>query len=327
MTHNFEDSHQDFRSGFIALIGRPNVGKSTLLNRLVGQKLAITSPVAQTTRRRLRGILTLPQAQLIFVDTPGIHKPHHLLGERLVRSACDVIRQVDCVLFLVKAHEPPGRGDAFIADLLYRSHAAVHVALTHWDLVKGSEGERQLDDYRERLTRMDSFDAPVSPWPFHPISALTGFGIETMVQSLVKALPPGPCLFPADTVSDQSEQMQLAELVREQVLHQTREEVPHSVAVQIDRIEDLDRPERQERKKGGHPVVAVLATILVERQSQKAILIGRGGRMLRSIGSGSRHEMEALLGRSVYLELFVKVVPHWRRNASRLAELGYGGEE
>jgi GTP-binding protein Era len=121
--------------------------------------------------------------------------------------------------------------------------------------------------------------------------------------------------------------MQLAELVREQVLHQTREEVPHSVAVQIDRIEDLDRPERQERKKGGHPVVAVLATILVERQSQKAILIGRGGRMLRSIGSGSRHEMEALLGRSVYLELFVKVVPHWRRNASRLAELGYGGEE
>jgi GTP-binding protein Era len=327
MQHNLPHPSQDFRSGFIALLGRPNVGKSTLLNRLVGQKVAITSPIAQTTRRRLRGILTLPSAQLIFIDTPGIHKPHHLLGERLVRSACDVIGQVDCILFLVKAHESPGRGDAFIANLLKRSHASVHVGLNHWDLVDPSEQNQQLTSYQKLMLEGDPSAEGAVPWTFHPISALTGFGIEHMVQSLITDLPPGPCLYPEDTVSDQSEQMQLAECIREQVLHLTREEVPHSVAVQIDRIEAVEQPIPKKGQKVKNDVVAVLATILVERQSQKAILIGRGGQMLRSIGSSSRRQMEALLDRSVYLELFVKVVPHWRRNAARLAELGYGSEE
>jgi GTP-binding protein Era len=304
------------------LIGRPNVGKSTLLNRLVGQKVAITSPVAQTTRRRLRGILTTPTAQLIFVDTPGIHKPHHLLGERLVRSACEVIGEVDVVVLLVKGSEPAGRGDAFIVELLKRSRVPVHVALNHWDVVNPSQAEEQLESYRQLLAgAMEGEDAGES-WPLHPISALTGLGTDALLASLEHDLPIGPCLYPPETVSDQSEQTLLAELIREQVLHHTREEVPHSVAVQIDRIVEDDRP-----TKDGKARVAVLATVMVERQSQKAILIGRGGQMLRTIGSGARKQMEALLGNPVYLELFVKVVPHWRRSASRLAELGYGMQD
>lgn len=315
-----EEPPQDFRSGFIALIGRPNVGKSTLLNRLVGQKVAITSPVAQTTRRRLRGILTRPAAQMIFVDTPGIHKPHHLLGERLVRSARDVIGEVDLVLLLVKGSEFAGRGDGFIVDLLKRCQVPVHVALNHWDRVDPSHAERLLESYRQLLSTPTEGEG--CSWPLHPISALTGLGTDALLHSLERDLPIGPCLYPPETVSDQSETMLLADLIREQVLHQTREEVPHSVAVQIERIVEDDQPAR-----GGKPRVAVLATVLVERQSQKAILIGRGGQMLRTIGTGSRKQMETVLGQPVYLELFVKVVPHWRRSAARLAELGYGGRD
>ncbi|MEB3317235.1 MAG: GTPase Era [Cyanobacteriota bacterium] len=314
-----EEPPRDFRSGFIALIGRPNVGKSTLLNRLVGQKVAITSPVAQTTRRRLRGILTRPEAQLIFVDTPGIHKPHHLLGERLVRSAREVIGEVDLVLLLMNGSEPAGRGDAFIVELLQRSQVPVQVALNHWDRVDPSQAEPLLESYRELLRTPTEAEAGDSSWPLQPISALTGLGTTSLLASLERALPVGPCLYPPETVSDQSETTLLAELIREQVLHQTREEVPHSVAVLIERIVEDDQPSR-----GGKTRVAVLATVLVERQSQKAILIGRGGQMLRTIGSGSRQQMETLLDQPVYLELFVKVVPHWRRSPARLAELGYG---
>ena len=317
-----EEPPQEFRSGFIALIGRPNVGKSTLLNRLVGQKVAITSPVAQTTRRRLRGILTRPGAQLIFVDTPGIHKPHHLLGERLVQSARGAIGEVDVVLLLVNGSEFAGRGDAFIVDLLKRSQVPVHLALNHWDRVDPSHTERLLESYRQLLSTPTEGDGPSCAWPLHSISALTGLGTDALLQSLEQDLPIGPCLYPPDAVSDQSETMLLADLIREQVLHQTREEVPHSVAVQIERVVEDDKPAR-----GGKARVGVLATVLVERQSQKAILIGRGGQMLRTIGSGSRQQMETLLGHPVYLELFVKVVPHWRRSPARLAELGYGGKD
>jgi GTP-binding protein Era len=312
----------DFRSGFIALIGRPNVGKSTLLNRLVGQKVAITSPVAQTTRRRLRGIRTTPTAQFIFVDTPGIHKPHHLLGERLVRSAREALGEVDLVLLLVNGSEPAGRGDAFIVDLLRPSKVPVHLALNHWDLVPDSRADEQLESYRQLLVGSGQEEPNRASWPLHRISALTGLGIDELLDALEQDLPIGPCLYPPDMVSDQSEQTLLAELIREQVLHQTREEVPHSVAVQIERIVDDDRPTKE-----GKTRVAVLATVLVERQSQKAILIGRGGQMLRAIGSGARQQMETLLGNPVYLELFVKVVPHWRRSSARLAELGYGMQD
>ncbi len=308
-----------YRSGFVALIGRPNVGKSTLLNRLVGQKVAITSPVAQTTRHRLRAILTTPAAQLVLLDTPGIHKPHHLLGERLVQSARRSIGEVDVVLLLVDGSEPAGRGDGFIVDLLRTCRIPVHVALNKWDQVSPERTEERMASYRELLEGSSASAgadpaAPGGTWPLHPLSALSGEGCEALVEALAADLPPGPHLYPADAVSDQSERVLLAELVREQVLHQTREEVPHSVAVSIDRIVE------------DGPRIAVLATVLVERSSQKGILIGKGGSMLKAIGQGARLQMQKVFEGPVYLELFVKVVPNWRSNPARLSELGYRGE-
>ncbi len=303
-----------FRSGFVALIGRPNVGKSTLLNQLVGQKVAITSPVAQTTRNRLRAILTTPSAQLILLDTPGIHKPHHLLGERLVQSARGAIGEVDVVLLLVDASQPAGRGDGFIVDLLRHSRVPVHVALNKSDRV-GADAEDLAATYRELLA--DGGDRPVT-WPLHPCSALNGDGCQALVEALAADLPPGPLLYPADTVSDQPEQLLLAELIREQVLTLTREEVPHSVAVRIERI--------VEEEAKGKVRTAVLATVLVERSSQKGILIGKGGQMLKAIGQGARLQMQKVFDGPVYLELFVKVVPNWRSHPGRLAELGYRGD-
>ena len=307
-----------FRSGFVALIGRPNVGKSTLLNQLVGQKVAITSPVAQTTRNRLRAILTTPAAQLVLLDTPGIHKPHHLLGERLVKTARSTIGDVDVVLLLVDGSQLAGRGDGYIVELLRHCRAPVHVALNKCDLVEPEQAEALAASYRDMLAGKGDFASPTEqpplPWPLHPVSALTGEGTEALVQALSAELPEGPHLYPPDAVSDQPEQLLMAELIREQVLSHTREEVPHSVAVSIDRVVD------------DGPRTAVLATVLVERASQKGILIGKGGRMLKTIGQGARLQMEKVFAGPVYLELFVKVVPGWRRSAARLAELGYRGD-
>jgi len=296
-----------FRSGFVALIGRPNVGKSTLLNQLVGEKVAITSPVAQTTRNRLRAILTTPQAQLVLLDTPGIHKPHHLLGQRLVQSARGAIGEVDVVLLLVDGSQPAGRGDAFIVELLSQSRTPVHLALNKADQVAPDQQDDLLASYQALL-------APALAWPLHPCSALTGAGCPDLVEALAADLPPGPHLYPADAVSDQPEQLLLGELIREQVLHHTREEVPHSVAVRVERIVE------------DGPRTAVLATVVVERSSQKGILIGKGGQMLRAIGQGARLQMQKVFDGPVYLELFVKVVPNWRSHPGRLAELGYRGD-
>ena len=314
-----------FRSGFVALIGRPNVGKSTLLNHLVGEKVAITSPVAQTTRNRLRGILTTPTAQLVFVDTPGIHKPHHLLGERLVQSARGAIGEVDVVVLLVDGSELAGRGDGFIGELLRTCRVPVHVALNKHDLVPDGKAWALEASYRDLVASVigsrDGSGGPTPddgpggkaprPGPLHPISALSGAGTEELLAAVAADLPLGPHLYPADAGSDQPEQLLMAELIREQVLTHTREEIPHSVAVSIDRIVD------------DGPRTAILATVLVERSSQKGILIGKGGSMLKEIGSGARQQMVKLIDGPVYLELFVKVVPNWRRNPARLAELGY----
>ena len=321
-----------FRSGFVALIGRPNVGKSTLLNQLVGEKVAITSPVAQTTRNRLRGILTTPTAQLVFVDTPGIHKPHHLLGERLVQSARGAIGEVDVVVLLVDGSELAGRGDGFIVELLQTCRVPVHVALNKHDLVPPERAWALEASYRDLVASVigngsrsvvanpNADDGPgmgppaARSWPLHPISAITGAGTEALLDAIAADLPLGPHLYPADAVSDQPEQLLLAELIREQVLTHTREEIPHSVAVSIDRIVE------------DGPRTAILATVLVERSSQKGILIGKGGSMLKEIGTGARQQMVKLIDGPVYLELFVKVVPNWRRNPARLAELGYRGD-
>ncbi|GAB1540498.1 GTPase Era [Scytonema sp. NUACC21] len=295
-----------FKSGFIGIIGRPNVGKSTLMNQLVGQKIAITSPVAQTTRNRLRGILTTPEAQLIFVDTPGIHKPHHQLGEVLVENAKIAIESVDVVLFVVDGSTVCGTGDRYIADLLNRSQTPVILGLNKIDQ-QPSESQ-QIDDSYTQLAKS-------LQWQTAKFSAKTGVGLSALQSLLIKQLEPGPLYYPPDLVTDQPERFIMGELIREQILLLTREEVPHSVAIRIDMVEET------------LTITRVLATINVERDSQKGILIGKGGTMLKAIGSAAREQIQKLIAGKVYLELFVKVQPKWRHSRTRLAELGYRVEE
>jgi GTP-binding protein Era len=292
---------QAFRSGFVALLGRPNVGKSTLLNALVGQKIAITSPVAQTTRNRLRGILTLPQGQIILVDTPGIHKPHHRLGEILVKNAQTLVRSVDVVLFLVDGSQLAGTGDQFIAAWLARQKTPVVLGLNKQDVVAADQVERITASYQALLPGV----------PLLRFSALTGQGISELQTQLLQMLSPGPCYYPPEMVTDQPERFIMAELIREQILHLTREEVPHAVAVVVDRVEETPH------------ITRIFATIVVERPSQKAIIIGHQGQMLKTIGTQARQEMQKLVNGPVYLELFVKVEPKWRQTPYLLRDLGY----
>ncbi|HIK16172.1 MAG TPA: GTPase Era [Leptolyngbyaceae cyanobacterium M33_DOE_097] len=300
-----------FRSGFVGIIGRPNVGKSTLMNQLIGQKVAITSPVAQTTRNRLKGILTTPIAQIIFVDTPGIHKPHHQLGEVLVKNAQIAIRSVDVVLFVVDGSSELGGGDRFIAELLTQAEIPVVLGINKADLqptVEAETPEHPLDTHYLEL-------AEAHHWQVVKFSALTGEGLETLQAQLVQNLEEGPYYYPPDLVTDQPERFIMGELIREQILLQTREEVPHSVAIAIDKVEETPT------------ITRILATVNVERDSQKGILIGKGGSMLKAIGSASRQQIQKLIMGNVYLELFVKVQPKWRQSRTRLAELGYRVEE
>lgn len=294
-----------FRSGFVALIGRPNVGKSTLMNQLIGQKVAITSAVAQTTRNRLRGILTQEEAQIIFVDTPGIHKPHHSLGEVLVKNAIAAISAVDLVLFIVDGSVACGKGDQFIEDLLVPAHTPVILGINKADLA--------LADLNKRTTVEQSYQnlAVAHQWPYLSFSALTGDGAEALLSRLMQTLPPGPYYYPPDLITDQPERFIMGELIREQILELTREEVPHSVAVTIERVEEEAK------------ITRILATIHVERPSQKAILIGKGGSMMKEIGSQARQQIQKLLMGKVYLEIFVKVQPKWRESNLRLSEFGY----
>ena len=295
-----------FKSGFIGIIGRPNVGKSTLMNQMVGQKIAITSPVAQTTRNRLRGILTTPEAQVIFVDTPGIHKPHHKLGEVLVKNAQIAIESVDVLLFVVDGSVEAGGGDRFIAELLTDTHIPIILGLNKID--QQPENSPPLD------TRYAELASPHG-WQMVKFSALTGVGLEALQQLLINQLELGPYYYPPDLVTDQPERFIMGELIREQILLMTREEVPHSVAVTIDLVEEEPK------------ITRVLATIHVERDSQKGILIGKAGSMLKAIGSAAREQMQKLIAGKVYLELFVKVQPKWRQSRLRLAELGYRVEQ
>jgi GTPase len=296
----------EFKSGFIGIIGRPNVGKSTLMNQLVGQKIAITSPVAQTTRNRLRGILTTPKAQLIFVDTPGIHKPHHQLGEVLVQNAKIAIESVDVVLFVVDASVSCGTGDLYIADLVSRSQTPIVLGLNKID-----QQPQNADAIDASYMQM----AELHKWQTIKFSAQNGQGLPQLEDKLIERLETGPYYYPPDLVTDQPERFIMGELIREQILLLTREEVPHSVAVAIDQVEETPT------------ITRVIATINVERDSQKGILIGKGGTMLKSIGSAAREQIQKLIAGKVYLELFVKVQPKWRQSRIRLAELGYRVEE
>lgn len=297
---------EGFKSGFVGIVGRPNVGKSTLMNYLVGQKIAITSPVAQTTRNRLRGILTTDQAQMIFVDTPGIHKPHHQLGKVLVQNARIAIQSVDVVLFVVDSSSPAGGGDRFVTELLAQSHTPVILGLNKLDLQPSDAAS--LDQTYQAI-------AATYDWPLHKFSALTGAGVEPLQNALVEHLDPGPYYYPPDLVTDQPERFIMGELIREQILLHTREEVPHSVAIVIDRVDE--EPD----------ITRILATIHVERSSQKGILIGKGGSMLKTIGTAARQQIQKLIAGKVYLELFVKVQPKWRQSRLHLAELGYRVED
>ena len=311
---SIESTPEGNRSGFVALIGRPNVGKSTLINQLIGEKVAITSPIAQTTRNRLRAILTTNKAQLILLDTPGIHKPRHLLGERLVQSARKAVGEVDIVLAIFDSCFSPGKGDAFILNLLRQHSLPIIVALNKCDLLEENKYEQRINEYKNFFRDFD--------WPVFCCSAVSGEGCNEILKSLESGLPLGPHLYPPEMKCDQPEKVLLAELIREQVLINTREEVPHSVAVSIDRIETLPSKKEIQNKA---PCTGILATIFVERKSQKGILIGKGGSMLKNIGQGSRTQIQLIIDGPVYLELFVKVVPNWRSKPSRLSELGYLG--
>ena len=308
-----EFNQEGFKSGFIALIGRPNVGKSTFINEFVGKKIAITSPIAQTTRNRLKVILTNKKSQIIFVDTPGIHKPHHLLGERLVKSAKRSIGEVDAVLVILEVNHSPGRGDAFILNLIRNLPIPVIVALNKCDLLESNQFKERKKEY------LDFFGD--TSWPVFCCSALKGNGCNELISELEKILPLGPQLYPSHMTCDHPEKFLMAEFIREQVLINTREEVPHSVAVSIDKIVDIPSKKKSEQKSR----TGILATICVEKKSQKGILIGKGGTMLKKIGQESRQQIQTLINGNVYLELFVKVVPDWRSKSSRLNEFGYEG--
>ena len=297
---------EGFKSGFVAIVGRPNVGKSTLMNHLIGQKIAITSPVAQTTRNRLQGILTTPQAQIIFVDTPGIHKPHHELGKVLVQNAKTAIKSVDLVLFMVDSSIDAGTGDRFIFDLLKKINTPVVLGLNKVDL-QPSNYQFIDDTYADLIADAN--------WSTVKFSATTGEGTEHLQQILIDKLESGPYYYPPDLVTDQPERFIMAELIREQILLHTRQEIPHSVAITIEKIEETPK------------VTKVNAAINIERSSQKGIIIGKKGSMLKTIGSAARQQIQKLIAGKVHLELFVKVEPKWRQSRLRLAEFGYQVED
>ena len=292
-----------FRSGFVSLTGRPNVGKSTLLNQLLRTKVSIISDRPQTTRNAIRGILTTPEAQVVFIDTPGLHKPHTALGKRLNRVVRDTVEAVDVILFMVDAAEGVGAGDGFIAKELEELRRPVLVALNKLDAASPAQLQSALDRVRE-----------LGPWETFGISARVGTGTAELLEALIARLPEGPLYYPADAVTDQPERQLVAELIREKALALTREEVPHSVAVAVEEMESDDDGDG----------LTVTATIYVERDSQKGIVIGRGGKMLKEIGTRARKDIEALLGSHVYLDLRVKVERDWQRRDSLIARFGYG---
>ena len=290
-----------FRSGFVALSGRPNVGKSTLLNRLVGSKVSIVSPVAQTTRMLVRAVARTPEAEVVYLDTPGIHKPQFRMNREMVRLARASLAEVDLVGLMIEGPEGFGPGDAYVLRLLQEARTPAFLIINKIDALA-----------RKNLLPLMAAAAKRHAWDeIFPVSALTGEGCDELAASIRRRIPEGEPLFPEDFLSDLPERLALGELIREQVLLRTREEIPHSTAVMV---EDLQRNPRGEVRVG--------ATVFVERDSQKGILIGRGGEMLKAIGIAARQEMAASLGTPVHLSLWVKVRKNWRDDPSVLRLLG-----
>lgn len=296
-----------FKSGFVAILGRPNVGKSTFLNYVMGQKIAIMSDKAQTTRNKIMGIYTTDEEQIVFIDTPGIHKPKTALGDFMVESAYSTLREVDTVLFMVPADEKRGKGDDMIMERLKQANVPVILVINKIDKVHPDQLLEQIDDFRHQM----DFKEIV------PISATQGNNVNRLMEILKENLDEGFQYFPADQITDHPERFLVSEMIREKVLLLTREEIPHSVAVVI---ESMKRDELTDK-------VHIRATIMVERDSQKGIIIGKQGAMLKKIGSMARRDIELMLGDKVFLEIWVKVKKNWRDKKLDLADFGYNKKE
>ncbi len=291
------------KSGFVAIIGRPNVGKSTLLNQILGQKIVIATDKAQTTRKRIKGIFTTPEGQIVFVDTPGVHKPLNKLGEFLLDEAKIAVPDADVILFLVDGSDPAGKGDKWIAKNLLQTNIPIIIAMNKVDKIKKPEKvEENLLSYKTL------FDVNL---PVVKISAKTGRNIDTLIKNIYKKLPEGEALYPEDIVTEETMRDVTEEIIREKILLNTSDEIPHSVAVKVDNYreaEDIDR---------------IYATIYCEQKSQKGILIGKGGNLLKKIGTEARLELEKIVEKKVYLQLEVKVEKDWRKKDKILKNFGY----
>ena len=300
-------TEKNFVSGFVSIIGRPNVGKSTFLNYVIGQKIAIMSNKPQTTRNKIQGVYTSEHSQIIFIDTPGIHKPKHKLGDFMMKVAQNTLKEVDVILFMVNVTEKFGSGEKFILEKLQNVEAPVFLVLNKIDQTAKEEILQVIAQYKDRY----SFAEIV------PISALTGKNIDTLLKQIEKYMPEGPMYYPSDQVTDHPERFIVSELIRQEVLHLTREEIPHSIAVMVEKIST----ENEGRS------VHIHATIIVERDSQKGIVIGKQGKMLKEVGIRARKDIENLFGSKVFLELWVRVEKNWRDKASYLREFGYKEDE
>ncbi len=297
----------NYKSGFVAVIGRPNVGKSTLINHIIGQKIAIMSDKPQTTRSRIQCIFNMDNAQMIFLDTPGIHKPKHKLGEYMLKAAEGTLKEVDVIFFVVDATEKFGGGENYIIERLKTStNKPVILVINKLDLI----------DKQQSLPIIASYSTKYDFAAVIPISAINGTNVESLIDEAKKYLPEGPQYYPSEMVTDQPERLIIAELVREKVLHLTEDEVPHSIAVDID--------EMKQRNNGD---TYIRATIYVERDSQKGILIGKNGDMLKNIGKLARPEIEMLIGTKVYLDLWVKVKKNWRNSLGAIQNFGLGNND
>ncbi|WP_088102510.1 GTPase Era [Halalkalibacter urbisdiaboli] len=296
-----------FKSGFVSIIGRPNVGKSTLLNHVIGQKIAIMSDKPQTTRNKIQGVYTSNETQIVFIDTPGIHKPKHKLGDFMMKVAQNTLREVDLVLYVVDAGEAFGSGEEFIIERLKETSTPVFLVINKIDKVHPDDLLGIIETYRTK----HEFKEVI------PISALNGNNVPTLMEQIVEYLDEGPQYYPADQVTDHPERFVVAELIREKVLHLTREEIPHSVAVVIEQMKHRER----------NDTVYIGATIIVERTSQKGIVIGKQGSMLKEVGKLARVDIESLLGSKVFLELWVKVQKDWRNKPAHLRDYGFREDE
>ena len=292
----------EHKSGFVSIIGRPNVGKSTFVNRVIGHKIAIMSDKAQTTRNKIQGVMTRDDAQIIFIDTPGIHKPKHKLGDYMMRVAKNTLSEIDAIMFMVNVNEDIGRGDEYIMEMLKNVKTPIFLVLNKIDLVHPDTMMPKIEQYQSYMDFTDII----------PISALEGLNVDHFIDVLKSYLPEGPKYYPDNQISDHPEQFVVSEIIREKILHLTSEEIPHAIGVNVDRMikEDEDR-------------VRIEATIYVERDSQKGIVIGKGGKKLKEVGKRARRDIEMLLGSKVYLELWVKVQRDWRNKVNFIRQIGY----